>query len=68
MAEEKLKADLAWEQKKAYFAAQMLAAAQEEKKSYATLQVLNAWRQTAEADGKVYYYNDVTGTSRVCSF
>ena len=33
MAEEKLQADLAWSEKKAYFAAQMLAAAQEEKQS-----------------------------------
>ena len=63
MEEERLQADLAWKQKKAQFAAQMLAAAQEEKQSYATLQVLNAWRQTAEADGRVYYYNDVTGES-----
>jgi len=63
MEEEKLRSDLAWKEKKAHFAAQMLAAAQEEKQSYATLQVLNAWRQTAEADGRVYYYNDVTGES-----
>ena len=60
MAEEKLRAELQFKQKKAFYAAQMKVAVVAEKQAYASVQVLNAWRQRAEADGRVYYFNDIT--------
>eukprot|EP00941_MAST-03F_sp_MAST-3F-sp1_P000252 g252.t1 len=63
LQQQKLKIDLAWKRQQAKFAKEMLQATKEDQAYLHDIRILNAWRQFAEHDGRVYYYNEVTGES-----